>query len=90
MALLGSADLDVADVDVASLAFGPDGAAPWRGRVARRDVDGDGFDDLVARFRQRETGIARGDGEACLAGETADGVAFEGCDAVRTPRARTR
>jgi hypothetical protein len=90
VALLGSADLDVADVDATSLAFGPDGTEPWRGRVARRDVNGDGLDDLVARFRQRETGIARGDGEACLAGETTDGVAFEGCDAVRTPRPRVR
>lgn len=84
VALLGSADFDVADVDVASLGFGPGGAPLWRGATESRDLDGDGFVDLLARFRSRETGIARGEGEACLSGETTEGVAFEGCDAVRT------
>jgi hypothetical protein len=83
--LLGSEDLDVRDVDVASLAFGPAGASPWRVRVVARDVNRDGFVDLVARYQPRDTGIARGDDEACLSGETTDGVTFEGCDAVRTP-----
>lgn len=86
--LLGSPDLEVADVDAGSLVFGPNGARPWRGRSMRRDVNGDGLVDLLARFRQRETGIARGDVEACLSGETTDGIAFEGCDAVRTPPRR--
>ncbi len=84
VALLGSADFDVADVDAASLAFGPNGASPRRMRVESRDVNEDGFGDLVARFRPRETGIAPGEEEACLSGETLDGVGFEGCDAVRT------
>jgi hypothetical protein len=88
VALLGSADLDVADVDVASLAFGPDGAPPWRGRVARRDVNDDGLPDLVARFRSRKTGLARGDTKACLSGRTLEAVAFEGCDPIRTERWR--
>jgi hypothetical protein len=48
------------------------------------DVDDDGFDDLVAHFRSRETGLIRGDVEACLVGMTFDGVELFGCDAILT------
>jgi hypothetical protein len=48
------------------------------------DVDDDGFDDLVAHFRSRDSGILRGDVEACLVGATWDGVELFGCDAILT------
>ena len=35
-------------------------------------------------FRTQDTGIKSGDTEACLSGETDDGVSIEGCDSVRT------
>ena len=82
VAILGSEALDVADVDVATLAFGPDGGAAER-KAKRADVDGDGIRDLVTRYRLHETGIARGDTEACLTG-IADGFEFESCDAIVT------
>lgn len=47
------------------------------------DANGDGIMDLVSHYVQRETGLAIGDTEACITGETTDGRAFEGCDAVR-------
>jgi hypothetical protein len=91
VAILGSASFDVADVDVATLAFGPDGGAPafdlsnplvyW---LSHWDVDGDGTKDLLSSYRTAETGIAMGDTEACLTGETLDGVSFKGCDSVST------
>jgi hypothetical protein len=80
VAILGSADLDVAQVELESLAFGPDGAAPER-KARRIDVDGDGFRDLVTRYRRDETGIEPGDTEACLAGRI-DGFEFVSCDAI--------
>jgi len=47
-------------------------------------VDGDGDIDLVLHFRFGESGIACGDVEAELIGETFDGQAIRGSDAIRT------
>jgi hypothetical protein len=47
-------------------------------------VDGDGDLDMVLHFKTQETGIQAGDTEACLIGETVDGQAIEGCDAIVT------
>ncbi len=85
VAVLGSADFDVSEVNVSKLAFGPDFAPQsGAGRSLRRDVNSDGFVDLMARFRIGESGIEAGDTDACISGEMIDGVPFLGCAAIQT------
>jgi hypothetical protein len=90
VAILGSADFDVTDVDVTTLTFGPAGALPAHDLTDPvtyadhlQDVNSDGFTDLVSHYRQKETGLAPGDTEACIDGATDGGTPIEGCDSVR-------
>jgi len=87
VAILGSANFDVTDVDVTSLVFGPSGAAPAHDltnpALHLEDVNLDGFTDLVSHYVQKETGLASGDTEACLMGETLGGTPLNACDSVK-------
>jgi filamentous hemagglutinin family protein len=88
VALLGSENLDVRDVDVHSLRFGPGEAGPrahfGSGRGRGVDVNRDRRTDLMALFSVREAEIAYGDRIVCLFGETRDGTVIEGCDEIDT------
>jgi hypothetical protein len=85
VAILGSDSFVVEDVDVMTLAFGPDAAPFDHGHGPHyEDLNADGLTDLMAHFRIEETGIAFGEMEACVTGELLDGTPFKGCDAVRT------
>jgi hypothetical protein len=88
VAILGSAEVDVRDVDVTTMAFGPGEASPaldltrpFIYRLSLRDVNGDDEDDLVATFSYEQTELPFGESEACLTAEIAS-VPFEGCDTV--------
>jgi len=48
-----------------------------------KDVNGDGVDDLLLRFKTRRTGIRVGDTRACLTGRTLRGGYIAGCDRIR-------
>jgi len=84
VAIFGSDDFDVADIDVTSLTFGFGDALAASVSRRNRDVDADGFPYLLLHFRTAETGVEIGDTEACLSGETLDGTPFGGCDTIRT------
>jgi hypothetical protein len=85
--LYGSDAFDVMAVDRLTLVFGSPlsefGAASDGANLT--DVNDDGYDDLLSHHRVPDTGIAVGDTEACLWGDTVDGVSFEGCTAITTP-----
>jgi len=82
VALLGSEAVDVRDLVWEGLAFGPGRAKPLH-RPQRRDVDRDGFDDLLAFFDLEASQIALGDLRACVSGSLA-GQYFLACDAIFT------
>ena len=84
MALLGSDTFDVDAIDVTTLAFGPGKAGILHRRDQQyRDVNKDGFMDLVSHYPLAEAGIAPDADEACLTGKLTDETPFEGCDRIR-------
>lgn len=88
VALLGTPELDVTEVDPFSLRFGPGEAEPaWRFWWAahyyfrREDVDHDGDEDLIFYFDAQEAEVPTGASEVCLTG-TLGGLPFEACEEI--------
>jgi hypothetical protein len=85
VAILGSESFDVTDIDLTTLAFGPDGATPAHSRGGHpKDVNGDGAMDLVSHFWVQDTGITSETDPPCVSGKTLDDAAFEGCGAIQS------
>jgi len=82
VAILGTSEFDALQVDQTTIRFGPLGAAPAKCKV--KDTNKDDLPDLSCKFKISETGIACGDTEATLSGETFAGDAIIGMDAVNT------
>ena len=80
VALLSTEDFDASTVDAVTVVFA--GASQIHHAV--EDLDRDGDDDLILHFKTQETNLASGDTEACLTGQTRDGMPIQGCDSVRT------
>lgn len=85
VAILGSDFFNANDFDVTTLTFGPGGATPTHAAGGHlEDVNADGFTDLVSHYRIPDTGIAQGDTQACVTGETFDGPFPVSCDSIST------
>jgi hypothetical protein len=84
VAILGNESFDVANIDEATLRFGPD-AAPIAHRHAHfEDANLDGVLDLITHYRTQDTGIVCGNESVTLTGKTLDGQPFEGTDSIQT------
>ena len=87
VAILGAASFDIADLDVARLAFGPGGAAPAHKKGGHlEDVNDDGFMDLVSHYRTQEMGLTLEENELCVTGMMLDGTALDGCQSIQILR----
>ena len=82
VAILGSAVLDVTQIDYSTVCFAGD-CTEAHGTVHFADVNGDGYLDAVLHFETQETNIAPSDTEACITGNLLNGTPFQGCDSVR-------
>jgi hypothetical protein len=81
VALLGDADFDVTWVDPLTMLLGP-GEAPLD-KFRFKDVDDNGYLDLLGRFNVPETGISCGDTQVQLSAETFEGTALAGTDLIK-------
>lgn len=84
--VFGQELLGVPDMDVASIRFGPTGAAPLQGDghgPRSWDVDLDGMDDLKIRFRASQLGLSGSETELCLTLATLEGEEISGCAPVK-------
>lgn len=87
VAVLSDPSLDTpfdptSQVDLETVRFGPEEAIPKRYKV--RDTNRDGIGDLLMKFRIMEAGIACGDTEATLTGNTFNGQRIAGTDSIKT------
>lgn len=86
VALLGSADFDVATADTSSVKFGrmhefESGASPVS--FSLKDVNLDGYMDILFHFKIQKTGLLPTDTEACLHGMLSSGEHFCGHDSIK-------
>jgi hypothetical protein len=85
VAFFGSADVDVGTIDQTSFTYA--GASP--ARCALEDVDIDGIDDLVCKFKKAETTDLPQPGDDCVlipvSGTFLDGLKWEGVDHACVP-----
>jgi hypothetical protein len=72
VAILSHADFDARLVDQYTVKFGPSGALPVERLTRFKDVNRDGYKDILFRFNAIETGIQCGDTEASLTAEWED------------------
>ena len=85
VAILGSAELDVANVDQGSLTFGGLEVGVRGNKFpmcGMDDADGDGYLDLVCQFQDDASAWAEGNEEATLTGQLIDETPFKGSDSI--------
>ncbi|NRB42571.1 MAG: hypothetical protein HRU20_29560 [Pseudomonadales bacterium] len=83
--IYGSDSFDVKDIKTRSLRLGPNEAKAKRWPKFYKDIDHDGYKDLVTFYYPKRTGFSLGDTTACISGK-ADGEQFEACQDITVKR----
>jgi hypothetical protein len=86
VAIFGSEDFDVYEIDVTTLSL-QGLSLKVVGKADRLlahfdDIDGDGYTDLIAQFADSDGWTGSGDGYATLTGQLYVGTAIEGSDSI--------
>jgi hypothetical protein len=81
-ALFSTSFFDATMIDLSSVIFGAGPATESHDKIHIEDVNGDGVDDVILHFNTQDSGIVKGDIEACIAGSLTDGTQFEACDDI--------
>jgi hypothetical protein len=92
VAVLGSTDFDATQVDSSTVTFGPHEASPLHDGLAR-DINNDGFVDMLFHFATRASGIRCDDASASFSGKHSHNRRFPALirsSRRRAGRARTR
>lgn len=84
VAILGSTNYDVGQINLASLRLGPGNASPLSNQQHFEDVNGDGLPDLVVQFPSQQIGARCNDVSLFLTGDMNDGTPIQGTEAITT------
>ncbi len=85
VAILSSAGFNSSsEIDNSTIKFGPGGAMPFFIKENQKDLDGNGYYDLIVKFQARDAGIECGMTSANLTAMTYDGVSIDGSDTIET------
>jgi len=82
VAILSTDSFDATTIDASTVTFGPAGAPKSHDEAHIEDVNGDGLNDIVLHFKTQQSGIVKGDTEACITGSLIDETEISGCDSI--------
>lgn len=83
VAVHGSNDFDITELDSSTVKFGKTGTETTSVRAPLiRDLNGDGFADVMYGFMTNDCCFQLGDTEGWLKGSTISGIPVEGSDSV--------
>jgi len=82
VAIFSSPIFDATSIDITTIKFGPNNASVFKNRFKINDINGDGLNDLVVKFKTNELGIVEDTKELVLSGDTIDGFSVKGSQSI--------